>query len=80
VQAANIAVPAVALKAGTGRSDFYQIRPLGVETGRYRLSGGISVTSAGAESRKLWLQLLEGSFKLIYKDGPKMTPQGDVFN
>jgi hypothetical protein len=28
--------------------------------------------------RKLWLQLLEGSFKLIYKDAPIPRPPGDA--
>ena len=27
------------------------------------------------EDRKLWLQLLKGSFKLIYKDGPITGPR-----
>jgi hypothetical protein len=31
--------------------------------------------AVGIADRKLWPQLLEGSFKLIYKDSPPPTPE-----
>jgi hypothetical protein len=60
-------------------------RPISLETGRH--PHAIDPIIAGplkrhpksgevwpVEDRKLWLQLLEGSFKLIYKDAPS-TPE-----